>query len=574
MDKIIGKYFFLSIIFCSSFLNAGMSLRIMDSDGMPLEQAGAGQPFKLEVTLSDISSFSKYPTIKGTEQFDMHTSGMRISTVNGKTTATYSYRIQIDEPGYHIIGPAELQVGRNRFVSNTLSVRVDDSAIAQTRLSKKAVRHKQSPAFMRLTTEKQNVVTGERIGCRLRFYFTDQRIALKQIILQESKQIDRSQMRGPFTGTEKIDGTTYHYAEWTWDSYASAAGRQMIPAYGVDYEQEVEQDRQFWGGFARFFGNRIERKRIYSNAVSLQVAPLPAHEDIQSVGSFSYLHLSAQPSAAKQGEGIIITVELAGDGNMHAITMPKLQKVPSELKYYESKQSIIEPRDQSEQYKKRFEFVVQGLKTGSWEIPAQQFTYYDVKQKRVKTVQSAPLTVTIMPGSAKAIMPFDDNRPDKKPIAHLHEKGPWYPASEGWRLSWWMIILLMITPIALLIMRGMMLHFRTRVKIPYELIREKYAFSNAKKRFAKLKAERDAQRLYALFIELMANKCKTSLAAITVPFIMLRLQQAAVQENRIEEWNQFFKHITERAYGTATGEIDEQLFKQAEQWLEDLQKVL
>jgi len=123
-------------------------------------------------------------------------------------------------------------------------------------------------------------------------------------------------------------------------------------------------------------------------------------------------------------------------------------------------------------------------------------------------------------------------------------------------------------------MRGMMLHFRTRVKIPYELIREKYAFSHAKKQFAKLKAERNAQRLYALFIELMANKCKTSLAAITLPFIMLRLQQAAVQEDRIEEWNTFFKYITERAYGTATGEIDEQLFKQAEQWLEDLQKVL
>lgn len=129
-------------------------------------------------------------------------------------------------------------------------------------------------------------------------------------------------------------------------------------------------------------------------------------------------------------------------------------------------------------------------------------------------------------------------------------------------------------PIALLITRGMMMHFKKRVKVPYELIREKYAFSHAKARFAKLKQEQDVRRLYALFIELIASKCKTSLATITVPFIMMHLKNKAMAEDKVEKWNQFFKTITERAYAANKSEIDEELFKQAEQWLNDLQNIL
>lgn len=573
MGKIIGNWFYIVVLLCSGALNGAMTLRVLDQNGVPLEQVAVGNPFQLEVALTDVNSFSTYPTIRGIERFGVKNSGMRITTVNGHTSATYSYELRIDVPGEHLLGPAELTVGHTTFRSNSIAIRVDDETIAQTAVPAQK-KQKYEPAFIRLTTDKQRAVEGERIGCKLRFYFTDPRIALKQLIMQESKQITRQPMRGPFTGTETINGITYDYAEWQWDAYVHAAGRHVIPAYGVDYEREIEQERNYWGGFARFFGNHVERKRIYSNAVSMQVDPLPITDGIQGVGTFSYLHVSAQPSVAKQGEGMIIAVELAGRGNMHEVNIAALQGMPSELRFYESKQSLIEPQTSTDLYKKRFEFVVQGLKTGSWDLPAQSFTYYDVEARAVRTIQSAPLTITIMPGVAPAALSLDDFTPNKKPVAALHEQGPWYPAAKAWKLSWLTIVLLIMLPIALLITRGMMMHFKKRVKVPYELIREKYAFSHAKARFAKLKQEQDVRRLYALFIELIASKCKTSLATITVPFIMMHLKNKAMAEDKVEKWNQFFKTITERAYAANKSEIDEELFKQAEQWLNDLQNIL
>lgn len=574
MDRIIGRWWYTFFLICSSWMYAGMSLQVVDTQGVPLEQVATGQPFRLEVTVTDVSSFSQYPHVAGVEKFAVRNAGMRITTVNGRTTAHYSYELRIDTPGAYILGPAEFTIRGNTFSSNKINIRVADETIAQTTTPEKSKR-KHETAFIRLTTDKQQVVAGERIACQLRFYFTDPRLGLKQLIMQESKQITRKPMRGPFTGKETINGVVYNYAEWTWDSYIKNAGRHVIPAYGVDYEREVEEDRSYWGGFSRFFGKQVEQKRIYSNAVTLQVDSLPVQDDIQGIGTFSYFEVSAHPSVAKQGEGIIIALELAGNGNIHEVAIPQLHGVPNELRYYESKQAVEEPEEKDDLYKKRFEFVVQGLKTGSWQLPSQTFTYYDVENRKVRTIKTAPLTLTIMPGIAKAAAPLDDDlSAEKKAIAPLHEQGPWHAAPSPWRFSWGMILLLMLLPIALLIGRGMMLHFRRRVKVPYEIIREKYAFSHARKQFNTLRRERNARKLYALFVELIANKCKVSLGSVTAPFIAIYLKNKKVPEDAIEQWNIFFKTITERAYGSSHAQIDEELFKQAEQWLNDLQKTL
>lgn len=575
MDKIIGKWW-CALLVISSWMYAGMNLRVVDTRGALLEQVATGQPFNVEVIITDISVFNKYPVVVGLDQFTVKNSGMRITTVNGQTTAQYTYEVRIDTPGNYILGPAHLELRGNTYSSNKVSIRVADETIIRPSSTSVKTHGKQEPAFVRFTTNKQHVVEGERIGCRLRFYFTDSRLALKQLIMQDNKQITRTTMRGPFTGNEDINGTTYNYAEWEWDSYIKEAGRHVLPAYGVDYERESEDRGSAWGGFSRFFGRQIEQKRIYSNAVSVQVDPLPAKKGIQGVGSFSYLEISAQPSVAKQGEGIIISLELAGDGNMHEVSIPQLVGVPKELRCYESKQAIEEPEEEGDLYKKRFEFVVQGLKTGSWELPAQTFTYYDVNDRATRTLKTAPLTITIMPGIVKAPAQSDDSQcgPDKKIIAPLDEHGKAQAQSSGWQLSWGMIWFLAVLPIALLVLRGMMIHFRRRVKVPYELIREKYAFSHARKQFEKLRAQSDASRLYALFVELIANKCKISLGAVTAPFIAMQLKQKGIADDTVEQWNLFFKTITERAYGADETQQDEELFKQAERWLNELQKTL
>ena len=123
MDRIIGRWWYTFFLICSSWMYAGMSLQVVDTQGVPLEQVATGQPFRLEVTVTDVSSFSQYPHVAGVEKFAVRNTGMRITTVNGRTTAHYSYELRIDTPGSYILGPAEFTIRGNTFSSNKINIR-------------------------------------------------------------------------------------------------------------------------------------------------------------------------------------------------------------------------------------------------------------------------------------------------------------------------------------------------------------------------------------------------------------------------------------------------------------------
>ncbi len=578
MGKKIGNRSILFLLMFAQFIFSNITLRIKN-DKTPI----AGKPFVIEVVVDSARQFGSHPTIRGLDSLvnrgiaQIIRTSMHIGMIHGNTTATYSYEVVITKPQTYKIGPAIFPSGNNNYISNTITLNVAQAGAQAAQDNAKS--EKESSIFLRFFIDKETAFVGERVPCRLRLYFTDTSLSLKQLLVQEAKQFSTKQFSGPVTGVEKLNGTSFNYAEWSWDLYSNESGAQVIPAYGVDYEKRVEQRRDhFWGGLGRLFGNHYETKRVYSNAASIKVNPLPKHDKpIQAIGSFSYIHLSAQPSVVKQGEGMVVTVEVAGDADMEKVTISSLQGVPSELRYYESKQSVLEPKEPNELYKKRFEFVVQGLKTGSWEIPAQSLHYFDVEKHAFKTIQSAPLAITIMPGIKTTTSTFSNNTPtpiQESSIAGLHENGPWFPAPKKAAIPWWIIGFIMILPIILLILRGMLLHHKKRNKISYATLRASHAFSNARKRLGKIHSTKQSMRLYSLFIELMADRCKTSLGVVTAPFITLKLQEVKVSDTIIQQWNQFFETITERAYGASTNQTDEQLIDEAEKWITEFQKIL
>ena len=163
------------------------------------------------------------------------------------------------------------------------------------------------------------------------------------------------------------------------------------------------------GSFFMFMNVRADRKRVYSNAVKITVDPLPHHHrPVQAVGTFESLYAHITPPVAKEGEGMVFTLELTGNGNMHAIEIPTLE-LPTALKYYDSNTTIINGQNNDECAKKRFEFIVQGMECGDWQIPEQLFVYYDIERQDFVTLRTSSLSVSIQPSPLKTTKTYYQN---------------------------------------------------------------------------------------------------------------------------------------------------------------------
>lgn len=580
MGKIVGNVFkmmyVLQLILLLSVYNlvADISLRVLDIDRSPLVQAGAGRPFLVEVTMHDVRTIGQPPIVQGLDNFTVKNAGVHITTINSKVTAKYTLEVRIDKPGTYTIGPAIFADRTQQESSPSIKVVVGNEQIES---KAKKVKKDDVPILLRLSADKERIFVGERVHCLLRFYYTDPAIALQRFIEHDTNDIHRKKMIGPRTGTEKIQDIEYNYVEWECDVFPQKTGRCTIPAYGADYEQEIEERDNFWGGLGRFLGNHVVTKRVYSNAISLEVDPLPTTSKTpQAIGTFYAMNLSAKPAVAKQGEGIVVTVEIVGEGDLESLSFGTLENMPPALRFYASNQTVIEPTAAGEPTKKRYEFIVQGLQVGTWEIPPQSLYYFDTKQRAFTTVRTMPLSLTIMP-SAKKMASItheeQDNTQEAYEIAPLHKE--WVANTvPDWRLSWWLFIMIACTPM-MYIVYGFIerLFVRNRTE-SYGARRAQKAFSIAKEQLQQIKKQEKAQELYTLFITLFADRWQLAIAAISLAHVHERLRERGMSDIQCAAWDDFFARIAERAFGIQKGKDDAHLFDKAEQWIQQLEQLL
>jgi hypothetical protein len=256
---------------------------------------------------------------------------------------------------------------------------------------------------------------------------------------------------------------------------------------------------------------------------------------------------------------MVLTLEIEGNGNLSAIATPQLQ-MPDTLKYYDSNSSIIAPKHSDELPKKRFEFIVQGMKSGYCEIPEQLFTYFDIDTHRYVTLRTVPLAVSIMPGviSAKKdigapLLPIEEAGvvAALQTIADINTSGLWYSVSERRSLPWWLFQLLLLLPCFYLaypfiLERGIVLTGNS------VRLRRWRALRNARKQIEQSIKNSDDTQLYAIFMQL--------------------LQELGKNEDVLRQ-DSFFESILHAAYGKSDNKKSDELCGMAKQWLERLEKI-
>ncbi len=575
-DKIVGKIILVSLFICRILL-AKVELSVTDMDGNLLTQAAAGEPFMLKVFATGTVS-TRAPIIRGIEEFNFHNAGIKSRSINGKLSVKHKYRLRSDKPGEYTIGPAIFSVDGQQETSNVIRVNVGHEQVKDRRAKRKSA----SP-FLSLKLDKKEAYVGQKVTASLSFFYPHTSISLERLNEPDLNNFVIGSKTGPIETTKTLKGVEYHVLGWRFVLHPKQSGEYILPACFADYVIQKKHDH--FMGLSLVFGPRVTRKRVYSNAVNLKVHSLPPHDPpVEGVGSFVSYRAEVDTPLAKEGEGIVLSLTLEGDGNFDAISAPELKNMPSCCKYYDSKSHIIE-KTMGGKKGKCFEYILQIMEGGDLEIPEQEFTYFDTLRHDYKRLKTRPLHVSIVPlrGKSKTaqLPPSQQMKLDEKEVkSHnypnndllpLNKDGMWRAGSEramSWRLFFLFLIITFIYIVAQLL-RPYTIRF---VHYYGKKSQKKRAFPRAKKEIKRIES---GKQLYPLFLELFAHRTGLAITSLSEPKIEDVLSSAGMNKGDIESWRHFFTRCAAHVYSSENNAEESQvLIEKANKWLEKLEQIL
>ncbi len=569
MIRIIGKYFFIVCLLFYQFMFADVTLKLSTTDGNELDYVLAGQPFSIEVTIKDMPSTITEPKIFGSTNIELKLSGTYMSSINGKATKRYSYWVRIDEPGTFTIGPASVEHKGYSYQSQEETIEVVTQPLVSLSTYSKRNEKKREDVFLRLSTDVTEAYVGQRVKCSVRFYTSNEQADLHHLSPSVISGASMSDIRGPKQAVEEIDGKRYYYAEWSWDLYPNEPGKLVIPAYCADYQIKKTRGHGL-SGFAQLFMSNHRDKRVYSNALTLDVDALPPIEEkVFAIGEFTSFTASLEPGVAKEGEGVLLSLELKGSGNWDHISSFALQNIPKTLKYYDSNVHF----DEDERLgvgKNRFEFIVQGVESGNWQIPSQKLTYFNTNTGSYKTLETAPLEVTVTPNAqfAKQVTVFP-TIPKKKLQKKEHDlfavsvDQPFDSDKKDRAIGWVLFCLFVFFPLC----GYLSVDFykkRFIVSSVYQYLYKKFLLHSALKKLKQIEKSDRPDQLYYLFMQVIYE------GNLNIDEILID----EVVSNR--SWKDFFVDIEAETFDKkSNGDRivkQKQLYEDAYVWLECFRK--
>jgi len=560
---------------------ASIKLKALSLNNIALEQAAVGQPFVLEVLVKGTgSNTNQRPKIQGLKDFDYGNTGFEMRTINGDTTIRYKYNVRIDKKGEFEIGPAEIEYDGDIIQSDMITVNVGDTQ--KEKNGKRQAGHKVNFDFF---ADKQKVVVGETVKLVLRFYYLeDADIELKGFTLGNFKGVNQTKKEGPLRGEKGANGDTYKYIEYTWNIFPTESGKITLPANRADFT--VRTDNGFFRGFSLLGigGLGREQKVVYSNAITLEVDPLPSYTGVvNAVGEFRSFTASVDRAMAKQGDGIVLTLEVEGNADLDHLNINKLQGMPEALRYYDSKQYIVDKNSNFDFKKKKFEFIVQGMEKGEWLIPKQIFTYFDVKSREYKTLRTSSIMLKILPApiavykpplqEEKSVAPLPEK--DEPMIRPIIKKGEWYSAALK-PIPFIAFLLLLLIPLLLMLFSWIKI-LAYKYSATYKPLKlQRQAFANASKRVKIAMKKKDLSMLYSIFITMFAQKFASQEAYVSQDMIIQTLHEKGFSKKEIDAWERFFANISAFAFYEKGGTVafDKKIFDEAFDWVQKLRKRL
>jgi len=348
-----------------------------------------------------------------------------ISMVNGKTTrstqVSYTYILQAKRTGSFTLPAASAKVKGKDISSQPVTVRVVDNgskggqqpqasagnnSSGQQRQQNQQAQTQEADIFMRLTLSRNSVVVGEPVTATLKIYHRANLVGFENAKFPSFKGFWSQEVEAPTNvdfQREEVNGTVYNSALLRrWVIIPQKAGDVTIDPAEIVCLVNVQRRRSTGSIFDDFFGSDYAtvRQRVYTSSPTLHVAALPEGAPASfggGVGDFSVkAHVSKDTLSTHDAASLVVTV--SGKGNIALLEAPKVN-FPPDFEVYDVKSTTSGSATSGS---KTFEYPFIPRSHGDFTIAPVKYSYYDVKARHYRTVQTDSLRLSVKKAAGSA----------------------------------------------------------------------------------------------------------------------------------------------------------------------------
>lgn len=329
---------------------------------------------------------------------------------------------------------AEIKSGKKTYKSNAVTVRVEKKAVVATNFTRKETK---KPVFGTVEVQHKTIYEGESILVNGKIY-SQHDISIESY---ETYKItgypdikDLSSPKEPVFTPILINGQQYFQTPF--DSkvlFFSAPGKYEIGPYKMGVVYETNDD------FVQY--------EVKSNKEIIEVLPLPANAPKDFTGGIGEFKFTRKFDLlnVKQGDVVVMTVEIEGQGNINNISKPEFSLPEGVIQYGDPEMTeVISYLQSGARGKKTYKFLLQFLEKGNFSIPAMNISFFNPKDKKYFTLTSKAVEVKVeksdhfknqvvdnSEGQTAAGLPQDNNPKSNSSTVTMVLLGVFVPISLG-----------------------------------------------------------------------------------------------------------------------------------------------
>ena len=581
-----------------------------------------GRPFQLTYSVNQRSRDLRAPEFT---DFDV-LSGPYTSTssstsfVNGKRTSsfeqTYTYMLMAQKEGTFTIGPATVKVDGENIQSNGVRIQVlpEDEETSpqpspQGRGQSSGQSSSQSSAnqsgsvssenlFVRTIASKTRVHEQEALMVTYKLYFANVDVAqltnntkLPEFTGFLKQELEQGEIQ---TELEHYNGRNYQTAVlYRTILYPQHSGDIKIDPANFEAVLRVQVQQRPRSIFDDFFGSYTNVTRMLTApGVTIHVAALPGGKPAGfsgGVGRFTLTPTISQ-TELQTNDAVTIRLDISGSGNMKLLKTPAIEW-PEGFEPYDPKvTNNFNTTTAGVSGTKSIEYLAIPRSAGEYTIPAVHFSYFDIDEKKYKTLSTPEYTIRVKRGAGEPSAAGEQpsgvvsytQKEDIKQLGSdiryidtkLVESRKTKVESYSYRYLWlWYVIPLIIAMVLLVVLRK-------QIKEAADITRMRYKHANkvAQKRLKAAAAALKANDKDHFYEEIeraawtyLSDRLSIPTADLNKENIASILRQKGVAEERIQEVMSVLSTAEFARYAPATDHAMDDLYRDTTNLINNLE---
>ena len=387
-----------------------------------------GDQFRLSytVTTQKVKDF-RAPSIKGFDVLMGPSRSEQSSTqiVNGSVSSTssitFTYILMANTAGEFTVPGASIVADGNQMISNSVKIKVlpqdqnhnssrrnNDNSSSIQPSSNASVSNQD--LFITATASKTNVYEQEAFVLTYKIYTRESNLQLNNAKLPDFKGFHSQEIEMTTNARwtpEHYKGRNYYttvYRQFV--LFPQQSGKLFIEP--AQFQMTVNKPVQSADPFDAFFNggnNVIEiKKPITTPKIAINVNPLPAGKPTNFLGGVGEFNISSSINSKelKTNDAITIKLVISGTGNLKLISNPEI-KFPDDFEVYDPKvDNQVRLTKEGLTGNKVIEYLAIPRHAGTYKIPGVSFSYFDIRSKSYKTLNTEDYVINVEEGAGNA----------------------------------------------------------------------------------------------------------------------------------------------------------------------------